>query len=123
LGTAFLGCHEAGINPNYKETLLNTTHDETTLTRVFSGKMARCINNKFIERMQLYQDAVLDYPIQNALTRSMRKDAETKGDVDFMSLWAGQSAHLSRAYCAAELIKTLTDEVHLCVKQNISLNH
>src|SRR3990167_2628772 len=70
MGTAFLSCHESGINPKYKEALLSATQDNTILTRVFSGKMARGLKNKFIERMQQhYQDDILDYPIQNALTR------------------------------------------------------
>ncbi|MDP1603580.1 MAG: nitronate monooxygenase [Legionella sp.] len=112
MGTVFLSCHESGIHPRYKEALLKLTEDRTTLTRVFSGKMARGIRNKFIERMQAYQDNLLDYPVQNALTRPMRNDAEKKGNVEFMSMWAGQSAHLSKACSASELLNTLINDVN-----------
>lgn len=117
MGTAFLCCHESGINPRYKETLLALTEDKTTLTRVFSGKMARGIKNKFIERMQIHQDQILDYPIQNALTRSMRQEADKLSNIDFMSMWAGQSASLCKTCFATELINKLTDEVSALLKK------
>jgi len=117
MGTAFLNCHESGINSSYKDALLSAMQDNTILTRVFSGKMARGLKNKFIERMQHYQDDILDYPIQNALTRSMRKEAEKQGNVDFMSMWAGQSVYLSKACSAAELIKKLTNDVNVLLKK------
>ena len=118
MGTAFLSCHESGINFSYKDALLSATQDNTILTRVFSGKMARGLKNKFIERMQQhYQDDILDYPIQNSLTRSMRKEAEKQSNVDFMSMWAGQSVYLSQAYSAAELIKKLVNDVNVILKK------
>lgn len=111
MGTAFLSCKECGIHAKYKEALLNAKQDNTTLTRVFSGKMARGIKNKFIERMNTYQDSILDYPIQNALTRSMRKEADKQGNSDFMSLWAGQSLYLCKDCSVAELMKELTAQL------------
>lgn len=47
LGTAFLCCREAGIPKSYKNLLLSQKTDTTVLTRAFSGKLARGINNKF----------------------------------------------------------------------------
>lgn len=111
MGTAFLSCHESGIHAKYKEALCRATKDTTTLTRVFSGKMARGIKNKFIERMAVYQDDVLDYPIQNALTRSMRTEAGKQGNMDFMSMWAGQSVHLCQNCYVSELINTLLNDI------------
>jgi nitronate monooxygenase len=107
LGTVFLTCTESGIHPSYKQELLNTMQDSTTLTRVFSGKLARGINNKFISRMKLHETTILDYPIQNALTVPMRKEAAKKNSTDFMSMWAGQSAYLCENLSVAELIKKL----------------
>lgn len=111
LGTAFLCCNESGIHPLYKQILLSTTSDITTLTRAFSGKLARGINNKFISRMQSHENDILDYPIQNALTSAMRKESAKQNCADFMSLWAGQSARLCQSMSAAELINTLHDEM------------
>lgn len=111
MGTAFLTCHESGIHPKYKEALLSARRDNTTLTRVFSGKLARGIKNKFIERMEQHQSEILDYPIQNALTRSMRKEAGKQNNTDFMSLWAGQSVYLCKACSALELMNKLINDV------------
>lgn len=111
LGTAFLYSTESGIHPLYKKLLLNTTRDNTILTRAFSGKLARGINNKFITRMQAHKNDILDYPIQNKLTSTMRKEAAKQNNIDFMSLWAGQAAYLCKSLPAAKLMQELNDQV------------
>lgn len=105
MGTAFLTCFESGADVVYKKMLLSQTHDQTVLTRVFSGKYARAIDNTFIHRMK--NKNILDYPIQNALTNQVRKIAKEKGDPDFMSLWAGVGASHCIEISATELIKKL----------------
>ena len=111
MGTAFLSCHESGIHDKYKEILLAQQHDSTTLTRAFSGKLARGIRNKFIDRIQDKQANILNYPIQNALTKSMRQKAKKVESTEFMSLWAGQAASLSREISAKDLMSKLVAEV------------
>lgn len=111
MGTAFLCCNESGIHPFYKKILLNTSSDNTTLTRAFSGKLARGIINKFIIRMEAHQHDLLDYPVQNALTLSMRKEAAKQNNVDFMSMWAGKVAHKCKNLSALEFIQELNDGV------------
>lgn len=105
IGTAFITCTESGANSTYKKILLNQIDDQTIPTRAFSGKYARGINNKFIQRMK--DKTILDYPIQNALTNAMRKIAKENFDGDFMSLWAGTGARLCIAVSASELINKL----------------
>ena len=107
MGTAFLTCVESGIHTSYKQVLLATTEDNTTLTRAFSGKLARGICNKFVERLATHQEHILDYPIQNALTRSMRKEAEKQNNTDFMSVWAGQFVYLGKETTVADLMNEL----------------
>ena len=110
MGTAFLSCHESGIHEKYKEVLLTQQCDNTALTRAFSGKLARGIRNKFIDCMQTKQANILDYPIQNSLTKSMRIKAKETDSTEFMSMWAGQSAVYCRDISASELITQLVDE-------------
>lgn len=114
MGTAFLTCPESGIPDVYKKILLNQQQDNTVLTRVFSGKLARGIRNKFINCMDNKKQNILNYPIQNSLTTAMRKKAKEKNNTDFMSLWAGQAASLCRKISATELINILVAEM----KQN-----
>ena len=107
LGTAFLSCPEAGVPECYKKVLLAQTHDNTVLTRAFSGKQARGIANKFTTRMQNHTNTILDYPIQNALTKPIRATAKKLENTDFMSLWAGQKAYLSRSLPVKKLMQEL----------------
>ncbi|MGE3319448.1 MAG: NAD(P)H-dependent flavin oxidoreductase [Candidatus Berkiella sp.] len=109
LGTAFLTCHESGITKEYKKALLEQQQDNTVLTKAFSGKLARSINNAFIERMK-NTTAILPYPIQNALTTSMRTKAKELGNIDFMSLYAGQRAFACQDVSVRELMERLVRE-------------
>ena len=101
IGTAFLTTHEANTHALYKKALLNTSHNTTTLTRAFSGRFARGIHNQFIELMRAYEKEILPFPIQNKLTKQIRLAAAEQNNPDFMSLWAGQSAHECRSMSAA----------------------
>lgn len=118
MGTAFLCCTESGIHPLYKKVLMNISHDKTTLTRVFSGKLARGIVNQFITRMQSHEKHILDYPIQNKLTSGMRRESAKQNNTEFMSMWAGQAAYLCKTLPAAQLIEALNSEVIALLKQS-----
>ena len=107
MGTAFLTCVESGIHAGYKKALLSLTEDETSLTTAFSGKLARGIHNQFIESMANHQNDILDYPIQNAFTRSMRQEASMQNNTEFMSMWAGQCAYKCKPISVAQLINEL----------------
>jgi nitronate monooxygenase len=107
IGTSFLTTHESGIHPAYKNCLLALKRDETTLTRVFSGKLARGLSNKFIQKMREKNTPLLDYPAQNALTKTLRDAAKSQNNPEYMSMWAGQSAALCRDCSAADLIDNL----------------
>ena len=111
IGTAFLSCHESGINETYKKKLLHLQQDDTVLTRAFSGKLARGIRNHFTRCMESKSENILDYPIQNALTRSMRNKAKLANNGEFMSLWAGQSAHFCQDISAKQLMNKLISEI------------
>lgn len=86
MGTAFLTYTENEIAPKYKERLLTASCDQTVLTRSFSGKLARGIKNKFIEKMQNHQNRVLPYPIQHVLTKKIRSIATKNNNTELMSL-------------------------------------
>jgi len=112
MGTAFLCCDEAGIPTNYQQALLAQEKDNTELTKAFSGKFARGLCNQFIECMRNKMDDIVDYPIQNKLTGPMRKEAKRQGNIDYMSLWAGQSVALARKFDAKTLLAVLVDEAN-----------
>ncbi|MFC5473910.1 NAD(P)H-dependent flavin oxidoreductase [Paraherbaspirillum soli] len=111
LGTAFLSCPESGIAQAWRQQLQKARDDSTRLTRTFSGRYARGIVNQFMERMRPFEQEVPPYPVQNALTGEMRQAAAKLARPEFMSLWAGQGVAMARPMPAAELVKTLADEL------------
>lgn len=110
MGTAFLVTDEAAVHPAYKKALL-AGHQTTRLTRAFSGRYARGIVNTFMEQMISVEDQVPAYPVQNALTGSIRAAAAAAGDAQNMSLWAGAGVNRARPMPVAQLMRTLAAEL------------
>ena len=110
LGTAFLTCAESEAAPVWKAALRGARDDQTRVSRVYSGKPARGLINEFILKLGPVEDEIPAYPIQNALTRPIRQAAAKANRPEFMSLWAGQAAGMSRGLPAAELVAALVKE-------------
>jgi len=111
LGTAFLACPESGAAEAYKRALLAARADRTVVTRAFSGRPARGLENEFIRSLSGHEADILPYPLQNALTRTMRGAAARLGDAGYLSLWAGQGVARIRPMPAAELVRLLVEEL------------
>lgn len=111
MGTAFLLTHESGANEVYKDAVLRANPEETQITRAFSGREARGIRNRFMSEIESTGVAIPAFPIQNDLTRPMRRQAATQGNPDFLSLWSGQNGALGRRMGAAELVRVLLREM------------
>ena len=108
LGTAFVPCPESGASQVHKDLLLQAKEDNTRITEKFSGKPARGLANRFMKEMQ---DAPqLAFPAQNSITGKLRQASARAGSPDFIALWSGQAAPLSRALPAADLIAMLEAE-------------
>jgi nitronate monooxygenase len=112
MGTAFLLCKEAGTNAAYREALRHAREDQTTLTRAFSGRMARGLHNEYIDRWNAEGMTHLPYPWQNAFTQPMRRAAAQAKQSGLLSLWAGQGVRMARECSAEELIAQLKDEIN-----------
>jgi nitronate monooxygenase len=109
LGTAFLPCPECGTPAAHKQALLAARADSTVVTRAFSGRPARGLDNKFIRMTP--QEAILPFRQQNDLTRPMRGEAGKKGLADYLSLWAGRGLTRAREMPAADLVRALVREI------------
>ena len=110
LGTAFLACPESGAPQVHKDALLAAREDNTSVTEKFSGKLARGLENRFIREMNRRDAARLAFPAQNSVTGKLRAASAGAGKPDFVAMWAGQAAPLSRALPAGELILRLEAE-------------
>lgn len=117
LGTAFLACDESGISQAYRNALLDPKPKVTRLTRAFSGRWARGLENRFMLEMASKEKAILPFPAQNTFTQDIRKKATQLGLSDYLSLWAGQGVALIRSMKAETLVKTLFKETSDAIKR------
>ncbi|HEY0957540.1 MAG TPA: nitronate monooxygenase [Roseateles sp.] len=106
-GTAFLLVDECPLSPAYRTALLAAQDTDSTLTRAFSGRLARGVANRVTRELE--GTPLPDFPQPNAASRAMRQAAAKAGRADFISLWAGQALPLSRSPgSAAQLVAALT---------------
>jgi nitronate monooxygenase len=110
MGTAFLTCADSGVSEEYKKLLRHAREDQMRVSRIYTGKPARGLVNEFMRRLSPVEAQIPAYPIQNALTGPIRQAARKAGRTEYMSLWAGQGARMSRGLPAAELVATLVRE-------------
>jgi nitronate monooxygenase len=106
LGTAFMLTPEAATSPAHRDALRAETR--TALTRAFTGRSARGIENRFIHEHE--HEAPLAYPEVHHLTAPLRAAAREADDADSFHLWAGQAHALAAELPAGELVRRLADE-------------
>jgi nitronate monooxygenase len=106
LGTAFMLTPEAATSPAHREALRGTAR--TALTRAFTGRSARGIENRFMREHE--DEAPLAYPEVHNLTAPLRAAARERADAEGFHLWAGQAYPLAAELPAGELVRRLADE-------------
>jgi nitronate monooxygenase len=116
LGTAFLDCAEAATAPVHRSALHGDV--PTRLTRAFSGRTARGIENGFLRAHS--ESAPAAYPEVHHLTSPMRKVARQAGLADYVNLWAGQAYALTASASAADLVRDLWQQARTALSQAVS---
>jgi nitronate monooxygenase len=112
LGTAFIGCPESSADAAHRAALRSAANLHTTMTRVISGRPARCLPNEFTRWGRGVADAdVPAHPVAYAAGKALHAAAKAAGEFGFGAHWAGQGAPLAREMAAAELVATLADEL------------
>ncbi|HSS26172.1 MAG TPA: nitronate monooxygenase [Mycobacterium sp.] len=107
VGTALLLSDEAGTNAAHRAAMKNQLFGKTIVTRAFSGRYARGLENEFIRMFD--NVAPLGYPEVNQMTLPIREAATDREDPNGMSLWAGTSFQKARPGPAADIIASLID--------------
>jgi nitronate monooxygenase len=113
LGTAFLGCPEAGTAAVHRQALTGSA--PTAMTRAFTGRLARGIRNRFLDRHSTA--APVAYPEVNHLTAPLRQAGRAAGDAGLVNLWAGQTYELGRQLPADQLVRALAEEARAALQQ------
>jgi len=109
MGTAFLGCPEAGTSPTHLAALQDPRFTRTASTRAFTGRPARALVNDFLLEHDV--EAPRGYPEVHHLTRPLRTAAAAAGDADRLHLWAGEGWQRLRPMPAADLVRTIAAEL------------
>jgi len=116
MGTAFLTTDEAGVTDVYRQAILDAGEADTQITTAFSGRAARAIVNRVMTEVEA-GGAILPFPYQNDLTRSLRSTAAKQNKAGYLSLWAGQGVGMARTLSAADLVARLVSETKESVKR------
>jgi nitronate monooxygenase len=110
MGTAFLLADEAVTSAAWRGAVAAAPDDPTRLTRAFTGRFARGIENRFMREMRGVEREVPAYPVQNRLTQPLRAAAAQAGEPDMISLWAGQAVKLAGRGPAGAMVLRWWDE-------------
>lgn len=111
MGTAFLTTHESKAPNVHKEAIIHAQPEDTTVTKVFSGKSARGIENNFINDLETSGTNILPYPLQNDLTTSIRQSAAMNGDTANLHMWCGQAPTLAKKLNAQGLFREIVSHI------------
>ncbi|KKK34042.1 hypothetical protein WN59_10625 [Salinicoccus sediminis] len=111
MGTAFLAVHESGAHPLHKKILTESADIPAVLTKLFTGRPARAVKNRFISEFGMFEDEMTAYPVQRSLTQPFQDASRSTGSPDYAMLLAGQGKQHARYMPAAELIGALASEV------------
>jgi NAD(P)H-dependent flavin oxidoreductase YrpB (nitropropane dioxygenase family) len=104
-------CEESGASRLHREALLRRDAGHTGLTRGFTGRLARGIDNALMQQFNQTGTEILPYPLQRGLVRHLSVAAGIAGRSDLLPLWAGQSAGLSACTDVSVFLQSLLEEV------------
>jgi NAD(P)H-dependent flavin oxidoreductase YrpB (nitropropane dioxygenase family) len=136
IGTRFLASEEAVIHPRYRELLFKATENDTVFAEeLFDVRWPkaphRVLRNKTVEAWEAAGRPVSGKrPGEGEVVATSRTSgpivryqsytpaADAEGDIDALSLWAGQSVGLvSRVQPAAEIVRDIAEEARMILRR------
>ncbi len=110
-GTAFLVSEEANQPDVQKQRILDAAAEDTRVTRVYSGKTMRNINNPLIEAWEREGMSALPMGMQNLLIRDLEHSIHKAGRTELLMNAAGQtSGMLTKKRPAGEILDEMVAE-------------
>jgi nitronate monooxygenase len=112
MGTRFLLARESGAHPAYRRRLLAATEEDTVVTRVFTGRPARGLRNRFVEEYLSAGSEPLAWPLQRAAAGDIYEASQAADDGDYSPLLAGQGLRMltEDGQGAAEILEEVVSE-------------
>src|SRR5438874_11963106 len=136
IGTRFLASHEAAIHPRYRERLLQANENDTIfLENLFDIRWPnaphRTLRNQTVEAWEAAgRPPTGDRPGEGEVIATSRSSGpivryqsytpgvDAEGDIDAMSLWAGQSVGLvSKTQSAADIVREIAEQADSILRQ------
>jgi nitronate monooxygenase len=111
IGTGLLRTPEAKLAPAWADAIATAQPEDTATTRAFSGRLGRSIATAYVKAANAAEAPIpAPYPVQRALSQSMRDQGVRNSDIDRMQAWAGQAARLAPAEPAADYLRRIWGE-------------
>jgi NAD(P)H-dependent flavin oxidoreductase YrpB (nitropropane dioxygenase family) len=136
IGTRFLASKEAAIHPRYRELLLQASETDTVFVEElfdinWPKAPHRVLRNKTVESWEAAGrppsgkrpgegDVIATSPASGPIVRyqSATPGPDTEGDIDAMSLWAGQSVGLvSKLQPAGDIVRDIAAEADAILRR------
>jgi nitronate monooxygenase len=104
IGTGFLATQESSASCEYKKAILENT--KTAFTASITGRPARGLANR-ISRLVIQKN--LGFPYMHYATTGLRRQARSRGDLEFQSLWCGDGiSKIHHIHTLDDYLKSLT---------------
>ncbi|MGV2988544.1 NAD(P)H-dependent flavin oxidoreductase [Vibrio sp. E150_011] len=108
VGTVFLLCSEATTSDLHRAAIKNGARNRhTALTNIFTGRPARGIVNRAMERLGYINENAPTFPYASLEMGLLRASAEKKSLSDFSPLWCGENT----AGCAEVSAQVIIDRL------------
>jgi nitronate monooxygenase len=118
LGTRFVATRESKAPDFWKQAILRSASDATSVTRAFTGFPARVIRNRFQQEYEQSQAPVLPGLMQASLEQDIWMAAARQNAPDYFPLYAGQSVGVIHDLPgAAEVVETIVREADEVLQQ------
>jgi nitronate monooxygenase len=120
IGTAFLACDESAAGARHRSMLFDKAAGATTLTRAFTGRLARSLRSPFVDELEEWGEDLPPYPMHAWFVGQLAKAAAEQGRSDWSSLSAGQALHLVRHRSASRLMEELVRETPRVLERSLA---
>jgi len=111
VGTTYLLCPEATPTMLHRAALKSDAARVTSLTNLFTGRPGRAIVNRLMRELGPLNPAAPTFPLAAAALAPLRAKAESLGNSDFSSFWAGQNTTGCKEISASLLTRELAQDV------------
>lgn len=110
LGTAYLVTPECSTHAIHRKALDEVSDHATVVTKLFSGRPARAIRNHLTEGLHELEGKAAPFPAQRGMVAPLIAASGKASRAEFMQLWSGQAASLSKPEPAGEKTTRLMRE-------------